>query len=350
MPRSDLTAGAHILTMGIYELLTFFIVYSFAGWVVEVIFHAAFHGHVVNRGFLNGPVCPVYGFGMTAVLFVFSKIGSDNLLVVIAVGIVLTTAIELLAGFILDKCFHARWWDYSDMPLNLNGYICPAFSLIWGMAVAFAVNIAHPYIVRITVDLIPEKTGLIIDCVITAVFIVDTILTALTLIGLNKKLRELNDISRALRSVSDKMSDSIGSNALTATQKAQTARIRYELGKAELQDKIDESVADMQAKRGELSGKIDTKRAELNERIDSTRAGFSELIDSTRTEIGECIDATRAGMASRRSELQSRYDELRKSLTVHRHFGAGRLLRVFPNVKHRDFKDLITEIQKKLDM
>lgn len=306
--------------MNIYEILTFFIVYSFAGWVVEVIFHAAFHGRVVNRGFLNGPVCPVYGFGMVAVLSVFHFIGTDNPLKVFAVGVVLTTLIELLAGFLLDRLFHARWWDYSEMPLNLHGYICPAFSLIWGIAVAFAVNVVHPYIQRFTVGLIPFRTGIIIGCVLLAVFIVDTVLTALTLIGFNRKLQELDDISSALRSVSDRMSDHIGSGALRTTQKVQTSRIRYELGKAELEDHIEGKRAEAGALRAELKAGAEARR--------------SELTAETRARL---------------EELQARYDKLIDSITVHRHFGSGRLLRVFPNVKHRDFKDLLNELRRNLE-
>ncbi len=86
-------------------------------------------GLVVNRGFLNGPVCPIYGFGVLAVFFLLQITGDgefyeQNALKVFIFGVVLATAVELFGGWILDKAFHARWWDYSDRPFNLNGYIC----------------------------------------------------------------------------------------------------------------------------------------------------------------------------------------------------------------------------------
>jgi len=86
-----------------YDICWFFIVYSVAGWITEVVFQAVVKGKVVNRGFLNGPVCPVYGFGMIAVITVYTAVGSDNSGVIFVEGVVLTTLIELVAGFILDN-------------------------------------------------------------------------------------------------------------------------------------------------------------------------------------------------------------------------------------------------------
>ena len=129
-----------ICGMTYFQICLYFLIYSFGGWVVEVIFHAVALGKVINRGFLNGPVCPVYGFGVLSVFALLNTIQgsgrqmSDGMIFVF--GIVLATAVELVAGWLLDVCFHARWWDYSDKPFNFHGYICLEFSLIWGLAIA----------------------------------------------------------------------------------------------------------------------------------------------------------------------------------------------------------------------
>ena len=108
----------------IYTILEYFLVFSFLGfsflgWCVEVAYQAVSKGLVVNRGFLNGPVCPIYGFGVLAVFFLLQITGDgefyeQNALKVFIFGVVLATAVELFGGWILDKAFHARWWDYSD--------------------------------------------------------------------------------------------------------------------------------------------------------------------------------------------------------------------------------------------
>ena len=122
-----------ICGMTYFQICLYFLIYSFGGWVVEVISHAVALGKVINRGFLNGPVCPVYGFGVLSVFALLNTIQgsgrqmSDGMIFVF--GIVLATAVELVAGWLLDVCFHARWWDYSDKPFNFHGYICLEFSL-----------------------------------------------------------------------------------------------------------------------------------------------------------------------------------------------------------------------------
>jgi len=276
--------------MTLNEVLWFFIIYSLIGWVVEVIFHASVKGNIVNRGFLNGPVCPVYGFGMTAVLYFYYLIGSDSFILLFLEGIVFTTVIELIAGFILDKCFHARWWDYSDMPHNLNGYICPAFSFIWGLAVVFAIKIAHKGIAMAVQVLMGNMLNIPLLISFYILLIADTVITALTLIGLNKKLAELDRIGSSLKDLSDRMSDRIGSNALKTTQAAQEKRVRAALAKAEIKDAARES----------------------------------------------------------RIELEKRAEEIRQSIIKSRHYGAGRMLNVFPGVRHRDYKEIIKDLQSRL--
>ena len=280
-----------------YDLCFFFIVYSVAGWIVEVIFHAVVKGKIVNRGFLNGPVCPVYGFGMILVLLIYNMVGSDNTFIVFLEGVIFTTLIELIAGFILDKFFHARWWDYSSMPLNLNGYICAGFSLIWGLAVVFVIKQVHVFIYNVTSGLIPEHIGWPILAVLYAIFILDTTVTVLTLIGLNKKLDELDHISASIKRVSDRMTDTVGNTSLKVTQKAQESAVQASLAKAQIRDAAEES---------------------------------------------------REALELRRRELQEKYDSLRESIIRHRHYGMGRILNAFPDVKHRDYDQILADIKAML--
>ena len=285
------------MSLTVYDICTFFIVYSFIGWVIEVIFHVVVAGKIINRGFLNGPVCPVYGFGMISVLLIYNLVGSDNTLIIFLEGIVFTTLIELVAGFILDKFFHARWWDYSNMPMNLNGYICAGFSIIWGLAVVFVLKIAHVFIYSITSAIIPAKIGWPLLMVMYAIFITDTVVTALTLIGLNKKLEELDRISESIKYASDRLTERIGNSSLNTLQKAQSTAVQASLAKAEAQDRFEES---------------------------------------------------RESLELRRKELQDKYDNLRETIIRHRHYGAGRILNAFPDVRHRDYDRILEDIKNKI--
>ena len=131
--------------MTFYDLLWYFTIYSFLGWCSEVIFATVTTGKFVNRGFLNGPVCPIYGFGMIIVLFTLSPL-ADNLLLLYIGGVILPSVLELAGGWALYKLYHTRWWDYSDFPFNIGGYICLEFSLLWGVGTVVVMKAVHPVI------------------------------------------------------------------------------------------------------------------------------------------------------------------------------------------------------------
>lgn len=146
------------MTYTIYELLCFFVIYSVLGWCLEVCFCTINTGQFVNRGFLNGPVCPIYGFGMVIVLVALTPL-AHSLPVLFVGGALLTSALELAAGWILKKVFHTSWWDYSDVPFNLGGYICLKFSLAWGVAVVAVMKGVQPAVAAL-VRAVPARWAL----------------------------------------------------------------------------------------------------------------------------------------------------------------------------------------------
>lgn len=287
--------------LSLYELAWFFLIYSCIGWVIEVCYQAVTKANIVNRGFLNGPVCPVYGFGALCLLLLLSVLDMGeaeeiNPLAVFLVGAVITTAVELFAGWILDRLFQARWWDYSQKPFNLHGYICLEFSLIWGFSVAFAAKAVHPFVSRFSAGLIPEEYGWPILLVIYLAYLADFIVTVAILRGLNKRLEELDNIQKQMRILSDKMSVQIGENALGTVQKLQNAKVQHALGKAELRDGLEETRKEAQAQL---------------------------------------------------QELRARADKLNRGLFSSRHFGAGRILNAFPTMRHEKYHEALEEVKNK---
>ena len=159
------------MTYTIYELLCFFVIYSVLGWCLEVCFCTINTGQFVNRGFLNGPVCPIYGFGMVIVLVALTPL-AHSLPVLFVGGALLTSALELAAGWILKKVFHTSWWDYSDVPFNLGGYICLKFSLAWGVAVVAVMKGVQPAVAAL-VRAVPRTLGIVLLCAAGAAFACD---------------------------------------------------------------------------------------------------------------------------------------------------------------------------------
>ncbi len=211
----------------LYQALWIFLVYAFLGWCVEVVYQALVHGKFINRGFLNGPICPIYGFGMLAVVIALTPL-KNNLLLLFLGSVLLTSALEFFTGFVLEKIFHDKWWDYSNEPCNLLGYVCLRFSLMWGLACMFVINTVHPIIMRV-VDMIPQKIGTILLFILFVSLASDLFVTILAASKLRKRLLHMDEISARMRIVSDAVGSSLAEHAI------------------ELKDKLDEKKPEIDA-------------------------------------------------------------------------------------------------------
>lgn len=207
-----------ILGLTYYQVAVFFLIYSFLGWCLEVAYHALKLGIVTNRGFLCGPVCPVYGFGMLGILMTLGENRGD-IWATFFTGMIVCSFIEWLAGWMLMQFFHARWWDYSNERFNLHGYICLKFSVYWGFATVLAVDGIHPLISSLSMNILPEIAGWAIMAFIYMTLVVDMIATILAVAGINKKLSEIDELRSDLRHVSDELTDKIANSSINTQKK-----------------------------------------------------------------------------------------------------------------------------------
>ena len=300
-----------VLGMTYYELIWYFLAYSVIGWVVEVVYHAVTQGRVVNRGFLAGPVCPVYGFGMIAVFGVIDSaagttvdgIGTVNAGLIFLAGLVLASSIEFIAGWGLYHLFHARWWDYRKKPFNLGGYICLEFSIYWGIGALLVVRILHPVVDRFTAGLLPQRWGWPLLALMYAVWLADSVVTVLIVLGFNKHLAELDDLRTSMRMVSDDLSERIGTQTLESMQRIDESRVQAALARAELRDAVEEAREN---------------RAALN--------------------------------ARRRREAEERARQLRAAIRKRHVFGARRLMNAFPGLDYENevYNAIMREIRTEI--
>lgn len=270
--------------MTLYAAVWYFMIYSFLGWVLEVVYHAVGQGLVVNRGFLNGPVCPIYGVGVILIftlaeLFNEGGVEATQTIVLFAGGVVFATAVELFGGWALDKLFHARWWDYSNEPFNLHGYICLKFSLLWGLAIVFVVRVLHPFIAAHSAAMIPEKYGWPVLAVLGAAYLADIIVTVAIIIGLNKRITELDDMRANMRTVSDNLSEVLGKGGLMTAQRIENGQVQAALAKAELAEK-------MEAGRAEAAGRIEKVLADAQQRRDARAEALEAQLDRAEATVG----------------------------------------------------------------
>lgn len=165
-----------------------FLVYSFFGWICETLFCSIAAKKFINRGFLTGPFCPIYGFGATMVLLLFSGM-RDHWVLLFLCSVVVTSALEYLTSFVLEKVFHLSLWDYSHRRWNLHGRICLRNSLLFGVMSLLMVEVIHPHVVGFLLSL-PETFLLLGFLVLAVVFIGDTAVTIHALVEITRAAGE----------------------------------------------------------------------------------------------------------------------------------------------------------------
>jgi len=163
--------------MNVTSLFLLFSVYGTLGWMLEVAFCSITEKHCVNRGFLYGPFCPIYGIGGLFVVFLLSPLGENWIMLFIASALA-TGMIEYTASYALEKIFSASWWDYSKIKFNINGRVCPQSMIAFGALSVFTIRFLHPLIVR-TISLVDsgaqENLALIIFVILAADFLLTLI-------------------------------------------------------------------------------------------------------------------------------------------------------------------------------
>ncbi|MBU3100786.1 MULTISPECIES: putative ABC transporter permease [Clostridium] len=178
-----------LLNFNVFSLFCYFIVYSFMGWCLETVYATIRKKEFVNRGFLLGPFCPIYGFAILSIIVLLKPI-ENNYIFLLLGSIFLTSIIEYITGYILETTFDSTWWDYSDEPYNLHGRICLKFSIIWGFISILILKVIHPYIEYI-VNLIPPNPGVFLFYITLVYFILDFIITIITILKLKSLLTQL---------------------------------------------------------------------------------------------------------------------------------------------------------------
>lgn len=247
--------------MDIYYILLYFFVYGFLGWCTEVAY-AAFKEHrFVNRGFLNGPLCPIYGVGVSVVV-VFLTPYKSNLVLLYVSACLLVTLLEGLTGWAMDKIFHNKWWDYSKQPLNIGGYVCLLFSLIWGAACVIITDFIHPLIHKL-LTYVPFMVGVILVILLLCITFADVYVTASAIFKFNKRLASMEKIAGELHEISDQIGEDIYEKVLYAIEKQESSRQRLDDTAVELKGKTQETAAELREKAQEVSSDLRARIAEL---------------------------------------------------------------------------------------
>lgn len=290
--------------MSLYFLMLCFFTYGFLGWCTEVAFAACKTKKFVNRGFLNGPICPIYGVGVSTVILLLDPY-KENLILLYVSSVIIVTLLEGVTGVAMDKIFHNKWWDYSNMPLNIGGYVCLMFSLIWGVACVLIVKGIHPLIFR-GMQILPTWLGIVLIVLLGGALVADLYVTASGIIKLNRRMESMEKIAKELREISEQLGEEIYKNTILAVEKQENFMDKTQEVSQEWKDKTQEVSQ-------EWKDKTQVASAEIRERVSLLKKRYTELSGRKGNQIGE------------------------------------RLLKAFPKMQSRNYSEHLEKIKEQLD-
>lgn len=332
----------------VYQLLWIFFVYAFLGWCVEVSFVALQKGHFVNRGFLNGPVCPIYGFGVIIVLACLTPL-KENFVILFLGSVVLTSILEWTTGFVLEKLFRQRWWDYSNEPFNLNGYICLRYSIMWGLACVLVVDVLHPSIMTL-IGLIPRTLGTVLLCLMGAVLAVDLGATLATVTKMRRRLDAIDELAAKIKELSSDFGEDLADRVLDAAGKGADFKAAMEAWAAEQAEDLGDLREDVRERRAALLENVQEHREERQrdaaERRDTLLEDARQRKEELATDVQERREELQNLAGESRRQLQELSERLREQLDSST-AGQRRLIRAFPDLKSLDRSEALNRLHRK---
>lgn len=272
--------------MDLCSYMTWFAVFSVGGWIYETIFAALRRGRWENRGFLFGPVCPIYGTGAVGCMILFDHPavadGSFPWWGVFLISMALSAALELATSIVLEKRFHARWWDYSNLPLNFQGRICVWPAMLFGGGGLAICYLLLPPIKDVTLAT-PQWFWELSSLLVTAVMSADTVLT----------VDALNDLSTKLEESSQQFDAQMELRVASAHESASNAAARVTETATNAVAKVTETASNAAARVTETASNAAAKVSSLPEAAAAKMESFGESIEQAQLEAKEAAEQER---------------------------------------------------------
>lgn len=252
-------------------ILTYFILYSFAGWLLESISKTIAQKKLVNSGFLKGPICPIYGFGALIMLLSLEFLKQKPILLFLAAFIVLSVW-EYIVGVFLEKVFKTKYWDYSHVKFNFQGRICLKNSIYWGILGLIFICYIHPF-VETYIEKIPTNILLYSNILIGITIIVDLIESSIAITNFETMVNKINDMNvsikekvKELKELKGKSKQKIISIEKSTIENAENRIKELKINQAKLKIKIYKQASRLKKAFPSMKSEIITKF--LNQKID----------------------------------------------------------------------------------
>lgn len=273
-----------------YQWLTFFYIYCFFGWIFESVYVSLKKRHFVNRGFLRIPMLPLYGSGAVMMLWVSLPV-RNNLLLVYISGVIAATALEYVTGFVMERLFKVRYWDYSNQKFQLHGYICLTSSIAWGFLTILMTEVIHEPISAAVLSL---NSNVLFFCVIitSAVFAADAYESTKEALALGKSLEAITRIKAEM----DELQARITALKEEAAEQVSLAK---EAQAERLTAAIESTAELLSAAKEETSERLTAAREGAAERLAAAKEETAERFTAAKDETVERLTAAKEGTAER---------------------------------------------------
>jgi uncharacterized membrane protein len=279
-----------------YQWLAFFFIYGFFGWIWETSYVSVCQKRFVNRGFLHGPMIPIYAFGALAMLILALPVKA-NMLVTYVVGMVGATLLELVTGWLMERIFKVRYWDYRSQKFNFHGYICLSSSLFWGFLAVALVNWMHPPVENFVIS---RRTNVILaaDAGCSILFLLDFGVSLKQALDLRKILVSLEKLYKDMEAVRQEL-------AAHLDERLEDSKERMDEYREAAVEKLESGREKLDEYRETAAEKLESGR----EKLDGYREAAVEKLESGR----ERLDGYREAAAEKRESGRERRDGFREA-------------------------------------
>lgn len=253
-------------TIKLYFLL--FLIYSFMGWCMEVCVSLVTRKKFINRGFLIGPYCPIYGWGAILITLLLSYF-TDKPILLFFMAILICGTLEYLTSFFMEKIYHLRWWDYSNKKFNINGRVCLDTIIPFGILGTTIMYVTNPFFLD-KLNMIPNNTLNIIFYILFAIFTIDGIISSTTILGIRKTTTDVNRENREdnTEEITKKVREILLGQSFIQ-RRLVNAYPKLQVLKIKVKEKIDKTKEEIGKQKEILDDKVTKAKDELNRKIKS---------------------------------------------------------------------------------
>ena len=319
-----------------WQWILVFFLYCFLGWCFESTVVSVQQRHFVNRGFLRGPMLPIYGFGATILLHVSLPL-YDKPAALFLASMVAATAFEYVVGVIMEKLFKVKYWDYSEHRFQFQGRICLQSSLCWGFLGLILARVIHPPVEWIVAGL-PFAALVIVDILLTAAFASDVAVSVRTALDLARLLEELDELRAQGAELRQQLSES-------ALVRLTNLSYRVDEARGELSEKVADAKERLDDVRAQTGGAYDQMAETAKVRL----TNLSYRVDEARGEWAEKMGDAREQLADAKEQILAQLDELHRRFSD-RANGLGRtrksMLRGNPTARSAEYDDVLQRLKK----